>query len=185
MAPHLATGARLPPALCGDLAPNAVLPPPEPGLCAVGACIAPVFGQIAAADLRGLAATATAGLRITPWRMIVLPGVTDLGAVDISDDLIAAPGDPLLSVVACTGAPGCPQSSVETRALARSLAPTLPAGSRLHVSGCAKGCALPKRAPLTLVGRDGRFDLVENGAPWDEPARRGLAPPDLAPLIGG
>ena len=185
MARHLAAGAGLPPALSGDRIPNPALPPPAPGLVSVGACIAPVFGQIAAADLRRLAAKATGTLRISPWRMIVLPGLSDLSGLDTSEGLITAPGDPLLAVVACTGAPGCPQASVETRALARSLAPALPPGRRLHVSGCAKGCALPAPEAVTLVGRDGRFDLVENGAPWDEPARRGIAPQDLAPLIGG
>jgi precorrin-3B synthase len=98
--------------------------------------------------------------------------------------LILTPDDPRLMVTACTGAPGCPQASVETRALAAALAPRLRPGVRLHVSGCAKGCAHPGPADLTLVGRDGAFDLVANGAPWDEPQRRGLAPGDLAALIG-
>lgn len=184
MARHLAAGAVLPPALLGDLAPNPALPPPPPGLCDTGACVAPVFGQIAAADLRRLADAGAATLRVSPWRMLVLPGMTDVAGL-AGDGLIAAPGDPLMSVVACTGAPGCPQASVETRTLARRLAPLLAPGQRLHVSGCAKGCALPGRADLVLVGRDGAFDLVEGGAPWDEPARRGIAPRDLARLIGG
>ncbi|WP_333834140.1 precorrin-3B synthase [Rubrimonas sp.] len=185
MARHLASGARAPMRLAGDLVPNPALAPPSPGVSSVGACIASVFGQIVAADLRRLAAMAPADIRVSPWRMVVLPGLFDLRELVASDGLITASGDALLSVLACTGAPGCPQASVETRALARSLARRLPPGARLHVSGCPKGCALPGPAALTVVGRDGRFDLVENGAPWDEPARRGIAPQDLAPLIGG
>jgi precorrin-3B synthase len=55
--------------------------------------------------------------------------------------------DPLRRVFACTGAPGCLQAHQPTRDLARALAPLVPKGAVLHVSGCAKGCALP-RAPI-------------------------------------
>ena len=184
MARHLAAGAALPPALAGDHMPNPTIAPPPPGPCAVGAFAAPAFGQLAAAHLCRFAESGAISLRLTPWRMIVLVGVTDLSPI-AGEGLITAPGDPLLSVVACTGAPGCPQASVETRALARRLAPLPPQGTRLHVSGCAKGCALPGRSDLTLVGREGRFDLVREGTPWDDPAHRGLAPQDVAALIGG
>ncbi len=57
-------------------------------------------------------------------------------------------------VIACTGAPGCLQASVETRALARALAPHVP-GGMLHVSGCAKGCAHPGAAPLMVTATPG------------------------------
>ncbi len=33
----------------------------------------------------------------------------------------------------------------------------------LHVSGCAKGCAHPTPAPLTLVAEEGRYRLVSDG----------------------
>jgi precorrin-3B synthase len=46
--------------------------------------------------------------------------------------------------------------------------------SFLHISGCAKGCAHPRPAPITLVGRDGLYDLVIDGAPSDSPSIRGL-----------
>ncbi|MCT4373616.1 hypothetical protein CLG85_026310, partial [Yangia mangrovi] len=73
-----------------------------------------------------------------------------------------------------------------TRALAARLAPKV--RGTLHVSGCAKGCALPRAAKVTLVGRQGSFDLVEDGAPWDTPARTGLSPAQLddpATLLSG
>ena len=93
---------------------------------------------------------------------------------------VTRPGDPVMDAHACPGAPFCPQASVETRALAARLAGR--AAGTLHVSGCAKGCAYPRAAALTLVGRDGRFDLVAGGAPWDEPRARGLAPEALTDL---
>ena len=82
------------------------------------------------------------------------------------------PPDPTLMLVdACPGAPFCPASTVETRGLARAVA-----RPGLHVSGCAKGCARPRPAAMTLVGREGRFDLVLAGSPWDRPSRTGLLP---------
>lgn len=184
MARYLGAGMVLPAALAGDRAPNPAESAPSPGPMAGGFLAAAEFGQLRAPDLRRLATSGAAELRITPWRMVFLPGLTDAAPLAGAEGLIVAPADPRLVVTACTGAPGCPQATVETRALAASLAPRLPLGTRLHVSGCAKGCAHPGPAHLTLVGRDGAFDLVANGAPWDEPQRRGLAPGGLAALIG-
>jgi len=55
------------------------------------------------------------------------------------------------------------------------LAPCLDTGARLHVSGCNKGCAHPKAAPLTLVATSEGFDLVRDGSARDTPVRRGLS----------
>jgi precorrin-3B synthase len=180
MARHLAR-VPLPADLAGDRAPNPAAPDPQPGPAEGGCLAAAAFGQLSAADLRALARSGAAEIRVTPWRMVFLPGLARLPA---ADGLIRDPRDPRLAVTACTGAPGCPQATVETRALASALAPRLRPGTRLHVSGCAKGCAHPGPADLTLVGRAGAFDLVAGAAPWDEPQRRGLAPGDLAALIG-
>lgn len=183
MARHLAT-ATLPPALAGGHAPNPAAATPEPGPVDGGLFVGAVFGQLAASDLRLLAGTGAPVLRITPWRMVFLPGLCAT-KLPRAPGLITDRNDPLRRVTACTGAPGCPQASVETRALARRLAPALPPGAHLHVSGCAKGCAHPRPAALTLVGRDGAFDLVTHGTAWDRPHHRGLAPHTIAPLISG
>jgi precorrin-3B synthase len=180
MARHLAS-AGLPEAMAGDLSPNPSAPAPRPGPHAAGTLAAAAFGQLDARDLRTLAASGAPVVRITPWRMAFLPGVSHLTP---AEGLILTASDPRLSVTACTGAPGCPQATVETRALAAALAKRLPPGTRLHVTGCAKGCAHPGPADLTLVGRDGAFDLVVGGAPWDEPQSHGIAPRDVAALIG-
>jgi precorrin-3B synthase len=180
MARHLAV-RFLPEALAGDLLPNSAAPPPRPGLREGGTLAAAAFGQLDTRALRALAASGAPVLRVTPWRMVFLPHTTGLAQ---TDGLIFSPSDPRLAVTACTGAPGCPQATVETRALAAALAPRLRQDTRLHVSGCAKGCAHPGPAALTLVGRDGAFDLVVDGAPWDEPRQRGIDPRDVAALIG-
>src|SRR5262245_66006804 len=87
--------------------------------------------------------------------------------------------DPLRRVVACTGAPMCPEALAETRELATTLAPYIAPEVRLHVSGCAKGCAHPATAAITLVGTADGFDLVRNGSARDVPIMRGVEPEDI------
>jgi precorrin-3B synthase len=163
MAAHLAR-VGLPPGF--DRPAPAGAPAPGPGPRPAGALVALAFGQIAAATLAVLAA---GPIRLTPWRMLLLEG----RAAPLRDDLVADPSDPLLRVVACTGAPGCPQAHAETRALARRLAPLVPAGRLLHVSGCAKGCALARPA-ATLTATAGGWTFTAEGTAGD-PAPR-LAP---------
>ena len=143
---------------------------PSVGPHALGILAGAPFGQIHA-DLWDRAALAGRALRITPWRMLLIEG-----ASMAPEGLVTDPGDPILSVDACPGAPFCPQATVETRSLARRLAAKSPG---LHVSGCTKGCARSRPAPVTLVGRDGRFDLVKNGRAGDTPHRRGLTPTQI------
>ena len=174
---HLAH-VPLPPELAGDALPVPAAPAPDAGAHAELHFVGAAFGQLPAAALARVAAQALGAIRVSPWRMLALaPAEPEALAAD--PDLIARPGDPLARVIACTGAPGCPQASVGTRPLARRLAAHLPAGTTLHVSGCPKGCAHPRAADVTLVGRGGAFDLVRGGAPWEEPAARGLDPAAL------
>lgn len=153
-------------------APLAAAETPQPGAHPMGALLGAAFGQIDAAELAGLITDDTA-LRVTPWRLILLEGA----ALPTAGSLITTPGDPLLHVDACPGAPLCPQATVETRELARALAGTRPGA--LHVSGCAKGCARARPAETTLVGRDGTFDLVIDGKASDLPRQTGLTPVTL------
>ena len=53
--------------------------------------------------------------------------------------------------------------------MAERLASALPDGTDLHVSGCAKGCAHPRRAGLTLTGRADGYGLVIDGMAGDTP----------------
>jgi precorrin-3B synthase len=144
---------------------------PKPGDDIGGPVLGAPFGQLPAEALADLmvASRATA-LRLTPWRLFALEAARALPAHPFID----APGNPLLRVDACPGAPACPAATVETRSLARALAGRV--DGDLHVSGCEKGCARPRAADVTLVGRDGDFDLVHSGKPGDTPTRRGLTP---------
>lgn len=161
---------RVPPGCC--VSPADLLPPTVPGLLPQGALVALAFGQMQAATLEGLASLGHE-IRLTPWRMLFLVGASRLP--DIAG-LITDLADPILAVTACTGAPGCPQALGETRALARTLAPLLPKGQRLHVSGCAKGCAHPGPSDLTLTATSQGYDLIQNGTAADPPRITALDP---------
>lgn len=156
------------------VAPLVSGPPPVPGLQAAGLILGAVFGQLDAGVLaRAMETSDARALRVTPWRLFVLEG----GAVLTDADFVSTPDDPLLHADACPGAPFCDSASVETRGLARALACDI--SGRLHVSGCAKGCARSQPAEVTLVGNAGRFDLVRQGCAWDAPEKSGLVPNDL------
>ncbi|WP_299688466.1 cobalamin biosynthesis protein CobG [uncultured Tateyamaria sp.] len=163
-----------PPADWSAVLPAAAAQRLQPGVGASGTILGAPFGSLDANALaRLIRDSGAAALRVTPWRLFLLEEahVTD------PSPFVATAGDPLLSAHACPGAPACTAASVDTRKLARALAPFYPRG--LHVSGCAKGCAYPRSAPTTFTGRDGAFDLVEQGAPWDEPRQRGLSADDI------
>ncbi|WP_417474809.1 precorrin-3B synthase [Leisingera sp.] len=136
-----------------------------PGHTPAGTLAALEFGQMTAATLAELAAHGE--IRLTPWRMLLIEGARDLPPLP---GLILDATDPRLQVTACTGAPGCLQALSATRDLARDLAAQLPQSTRLHVSGCAKGCACPGPSPVTLTatGAD-EFSLIRNGTAADQP----------------
>jgi precorrin-3B synthase len=184
MAAHLASGARLPDALAGDAEPGIAVAPPRPGLHADGAMVGLAFGQMQCATLKFLSRLAPA-LRITPWRMIFIEALSEMPR---HDGLVTRADDPILRVVACTGAPACPQAYAETRNLAAALAPFIAPESRLHVSGCAKGCAYRGASSITLVGTGEGFDLIRDGCTRDSLVMRGIDPAtmrtDPATLMG-
>ncbi|CDO37595.1 cobalamin biosynthesis protein CobG [Novosphingobium sp. KN65.2] len=146
-----------------DWAQGSVKPAPaagafRPGPTPTGAAWGVPFGQVSALALaRLISDPAATALRATPWRLLIVEGATFAPVEELVDD----PQDPLLRVDACPGAPSCPQASVETRELARGIAPQVT--GRLHVSGCAKLCAATGRADVTLTGREGRYDFSGEG----------------------
>ena len=147
---------------------------PQPGPVAAGWLVGAEFGQLQADTL---AALSTLGaLRMTPWQMLLVVGLQH--APDVAG-LVTQPDDARLRVVACTGAPGCLQAAAATRPLARALAPAVPAGQLLHVSGCSKGCAHP-RAALTLVATPAGFNLIRHGTAASAPDLLALAPETIA-----
>jgi precorrin-3B synthase len=161
----------------GGAAPAAPAKPILPGPHPMGASLGAPFGQLDAAVLADALPVDASGVRITPWRSLLVEG-----AHLYATGLIADAVDPLLRTDACVGAPACPQASVETRGLARRLAPSI--SGRLHVSGCAKGCARAQVADIVVTGRDGRFDLAFDARAGVPPTHAGLTPDALLTLFG-
>ncbi|VBD81808.1 precorrin-3B synthase [Burkholderia pseudomallei] len=144
-----------------------ILPERDPARCAVGA--QPPLGRLDAAALAALAALAdTHGdgtLRITPWQGVMLPAVARAAAPEALARLAALgfvcdAAAPLAHIVACAGSRGCARSPADTKAHALALAARLAAPVDVHVTGCARSCALPHAAAHTLVASAAsRYDL--------------------------
>lgn len=143
------------------------------------------FGRFDAAKFACLADMAEAArgeLRLSPWRAIFLvaPHIDEaLGAHLSSAGFILQDKAPIRAVAACPGKPACLHGAVDAQADAHRLAPVAPLLSdhriALHVSACAKSCAHAAPAPVTLVGRDGFYDLILDGRAGDVPLVRSLS----------
>ncbi|MGU3362481.1 hypothetical protein ACLBWX_19320 [Methylobacterium sp. M6A4_1b] len=151
----------------------------------VGLLVDAPFGRCTADALGSLAdmadAVGAADLRLSPTRGFLLV-CADAHAAETARDTLAEAGfltradDPRGAVAACPGAPACASGSTPTlhdaARLAEAFRPFAARGLRAHVSGCPKGCAHPGTADLTLVGRDGHYDVVLSGRPDALPATR-------------
>lgn len=92
--------------------------------------------------------------------MAATPGAEKLG-------FIVDAADPRRRIAACPGAPACARGLIAARALAAEIARHVPLpgdGIAIHVSGCAKGCAHQKPAPLTIVGTAQGCGIVHSGS---------------------
>lgn len=152
--------------------------------------IAVPFGQLTADQLDDLASQTEAfggEIRLTPWRVIFLANRSLLKAFKTehrleSSGFITRMPDARLNIAACPGKPACARGTVSPREDARLLGRvaqglTFDSPGRLigiHISGCAKGCARSATTKATLVGRNGRYDLVIDGTAGDPPIREGL-----------
>jgi precorrin-3B synthase len=173
-------------------APVGFISIPARAACAFGVGLP--FGRIEAAALAALADLSErhgdGSLRTTPWRTLLLVGVAEAKAATLDNEiealgLIAAATDPRLDIFACVGAPACHSASVDARGDGCRLAATIATskGRSIHVSGCAKSCAHRGSAAVTLVGRDGRYDLIRDGSTTDRPALAGLGIDEVLALL--
>lgn len=143
------------------------------GQFAVG--LAPPFGHSDVETLHRLIGAAAnggaAGLRTAPGRALLVVGLSPHGASAFASraealGFIVDPADPRRRVIACAGAPICSSGEIPARALAPVVAQAVRASDApgpVHVSGCAKGCAHPSPAPVTIIGRDRACDIHLDG----------------------
>ena len=142
------------------------------GACAVGFGLA--FGHAQADSLRALAEIALAHgarwARPAPDRSLLLGPLGEMHAAAISREaerlgFIVEASDPRRRIIACPGAPACASGLIAARSIAAEIARDVPfagEGIALHVSGCAKGCAHPAPAPLTIVGTAQGCGVIAN-----------------------
>lgn len=130
------------------------------GACAIG--VALPFGQTHALDLIALARVAGANgadwAALAPQRTLLLGPIDEMTAFALgtaADTLgfIVDARDARRRIAACAGAPACASGYIRSRELAARIAERLPQGGfALHISGCSKGCAYPRPAPVTILG---------------------------------
>jgi precorrin-3B synthase len=158
------------------------------GSMAVG--VALPFGHIHSDALAALAKLADSyglhSVRLAPGRALLLLGVAPENATALAHEaarrgLIVYPDDPRRRIVACPGKPACASGLIAARTLATELAQSLvlapglsgaansaippPCAAQLiHISGCAKGCAHPGAAALTVVGTERGCGIVHAGS---------------------
>ncbi|KAA0684265.1 precorrin-3B synthase [Roseomonas genomospecies 6] len=145
------------------------------------------FGRLDCDRLEALAAL-THEIRITPWRALLLAAPQE----DAADTAKALGGildhhDIRLKITACSGVTGCDVGTTDTHAdglsIAERAAGLLEAVRMVHVSGCAKGCAHPGAADVTLTAREGVYDVALNAAPGGTPWRSGLTPSEAVNAV--
>ncbi len=168
-----------------DPAPD-VGPLRHPGTDRGALAAAAAFGQVDAAALHALAALAErfgdGRVRLSPWRTLLVAGVAARDLSRLADacaalGLIVAAGDPRLSITTCPGRPACRSGEADTRRDAPALAALLASPgphAPIHLSGCAKGCAHPGPAPLTLVGEPGGYGVSRDARASDPPQNRAV-----------
>jgi precorrin-3B synthase len=173
--------AFAPPRLRGNARKEPIgLHPLPAGTRAYGVGLA--FGHADAMSLQRLIEAAKAagalGMRTAPGRTLMIIGLTQQAASSFAAaaaalGFIVRADDPRRYVVACAGAPICASADIAARALAPQIAaataPHLDGSFKIHISGCAKGCAHPAQAALTVVGTTSGCALVANGSTRDAP----------------
>ena len=140
------------------------------------------FGHAEAAALEQLTAIAgsagATGMRAAPGRAFVIIGLAKETVPPFAAEaerlgFSVRHDDPRRRVVACAGAPVCSSAYIPARAMAPRVAaivsPLAGASFTLHISGCAKGCAHPAPAALTVVGAPQACALVADGRACDKP----------------
>jgi precorrin-3B synthase len=116
--------------------------------------------------------------RPAPGRALLLGTLSEANATATKQaaaglGFVTEPSDPRRRIAACPGAPACAHGLIAARALAAEIARHVPLsgdGVAIHISGCAKGCAHPKPAPLTIVGTAQGCGIVRNGSAQGTPS---------------
>lgn len=141
------------------------------------------FGQVRAEALIDFCEAAmelgATGIRPAPARTILVMSLSQAACEALRDKakalgLVTDLADPRTRIAACPGAPACASGMIAARdvaaEIARDLGQNLDPTLSLHISGCAKGCAHPGTAALTIVGDEKGAAFVVGGTAKGLPA---------------
>ncbi|MEU1737145.1 precorrin-3B synthase [Streptosporangium sp. NPDC020145] len=124
------------------------------------------LGRLTSAQAALLAGLAVEEVRLTPWRGVVLPGLSPAALSGVAGRLVAAglvldPASPWTGVTACAGRPGCAKSLADVRADAArwiaaesdppSAVPARPGTLPVHWAGCERRCGRPRGRAVDVV----------------------------------
>jgi precorrin-3B synthase len=141
------------------------------------------YGSMPAQNLIDLASQASTlsatEIRLAPGRALLFLGQPAAANQPLQTSaatlgFVTSPSDPRTRIAACPGTPACASGRIATRAIAETIAKQsadlFDASLTLHISGCAKGCAHPGAAAITLVGDENGAGLVVDGTAKALPA---------------
>ncbi|MER8482349.1 precorrin-3B synthase [Mesorhizobium sp. M1322] len=118
-------------------------------------------------------------IRLAPGRALLFLGLPPAACHSLQQaannlGFVTDAADPRTRIAACPGAPACASGRIATRDIADTIAAEnydlFDSSFTLHISGCAKGCAHPGPAALTLVGGENGAGLVVDGTAKALPA---------------
>ncbi|BCG87625.1 precorrin-3B synthase [Mesorhizobium sp. 113-3-9] len=141
--------------------------------------IALPYGSMPADKIIALAKSAvgTTEIRLAPGRALLFVGQPDADCTSLQQTatalgFVTSPTDPRTRIAACPGTPACASGRIATRDIAETIATENAdiLDFTLHISGCAKGCAHPGPAALTIVGGENGAGLVVNATAKALPA---------------
>jgi precorrin-3B synthase len=148
--------------------------------CGIGLGFGHADSQTLEAMIEAAKDAGASGVRAASGRVLIVIGLTSATVpsfVRAAERLgfIVRADDPRRNVVACAGAPACASAHIAARAMAPSIAaaaaPLVSQGLTVHVSGCAKGCAHPGPAAMTITGTAAGCALIADGRAADSPER--------------
>ncbi|UQI46793.1 cobalamin biosynthesis protein CobG [Streptomyces sp. HU2014] len=168
---------RLP---AGDPAGPGLVTGPD-GLCALS--VTAPLGRLTAAQWR-LVTDVAAGegareIRVTPWRGLVVPGLTQAKAPGLLTSLadagfVTSTASAWHGAGACAGRPGCAKSRADVRADAAAALGRRRSAGLLPVywSGCERRCGHPGGRWVDVLATGDGYEVTERDGTWSGPARR-------------
>ncbi|RWC45308.1 MAG: precorrin-3B synthase [Mesorhizobium sp.] len=143
--------------------------------------IALPYGSMPADKIIALARSAlahgTTEIRLAPARALLFLGQPTAANPSLQHTaaalgFVTSAADPRTRIAACPGTPACASGRIATRDIAEAIAAENADSLdfTLHISGCAKGCAHPGPAALTIVGGENGAGLVVNATAKALPA---------------